>query len=167
MRVCKMSQRHIHKTKGYNWLEQLSEKQLIKELPAATQRSLKGCKSTKDINGFAIRAVPLDIMSLAPEGTRPDYSPNFWSNFKHEMYVLICTNDRKYAALRKKLAQKARNANTVVVSTIASAFAAKLGFVAGALVPLVAFCLVMVLRVGKETWCTSFTQCQSLCGQAP
>jgi hypothetical protein len=81
--------------------------------------------------------------------------PDYWEKLKHEFRVLVCTADKRYADLRKKLAASADKAQTAVVSAIAAAMAAQFGVVAGVLVPFVALCLIVLARTGREAFCAT------------
>jgi hypothetical protein len=76
-----------------------------------------------------------------------------WRRVKHEMNLLLCTKDKKYAALRKQLSKEGAYTHGAIVSAIAAAVGASLGLVSGLLVPLVALMLVAMLKVGKEAYC--------------
>jgi hypothetical protein len=73
---------------------------------------------------------------------------------KIELYLLLCTNDKKYVAVRRQTAKEGKSAQTVIIGVIASAIGASLGVVAGALVPVVAVALLAAVRVGKEASCS-------------
>ncbi|MGB8657540.1 MAG: hypothetical protein WCE90_07110 [Candidatus Zixiibacteriota bacterium] len=81
--------------------------------------------------------------------------PEYWEQLKREFQLFVCAKDKKYAALRKKLAKSAKKSQTVIVSSIAAAMAAQFGVVAGVLVPFCAMCLIVLLRIGKEAFCAS------------
>jgi hypothetical protein len=81
--------------------------------------------------------------------------PDYWEKLKHEFKVLVCTADKRYADLRKKLATSADKTQTAIVSAIAAAIAAQFGVVAGLLVPFVALCLIVLARTGKEAFCST------------
>jgi len=73
----------------------------------------------------------------------------YWERFKGESHLLLCTNNQKYAPLRKELSQYGGKTQLTIVSTIAASVAASVGVVAGAMVPLCAICLIAVLKMGK------------------
>jgi hypothetical protein len=81
--------------------------------------------------------------------------PDYWERLKDEFKIFICTSDKKYADLRKKLASNADKSQTAIVSAIAVGMAAQFGVVAGLLVPFVALCLVVLARTGKEAFCAT------------
>ena len=93
----------------------------------------------------------------APTEKRKKRKPNYWERVKEEIHILLCTNDQKYASLRHQLSSKGSRTQTAIVSTISAAVGAKAGFVAGAVVPLAALCLLAVLQLGKEAYCAGFS----------
>jgi hypothetical protein len=78
---------------------------------------------------------------------------SIWQRVKREMHLLLCTTDKKYAALRKQISKEGSSTHTAIVSAIAAAVGAQLGVISGLLVPLVALILVGILKVGKEAYC--------------
>jgi hypothetical protein len=94
----------------------------------------------------------------------PDYSdgiphsgmPNLWNDVLYEMHSLICTDDKRYADLRKALSITGSKSQTTIVSLIAAAVAAHIGLIAGSVVPFCALVLVAVARVGKNAYCRQF-----------
>jgi hypothetical protein len=67
---------------------------------------------------------------------------------------LLCTNDKKYAAVRRQIAKEGNAAQKLLIGVIAGAIGATLGIVAGALVPVVAVALLAAVKVGKEAYCS-------------
>ncbi|WP_156992244.1 hypothetical protein [Paraburkholderia oxyphila] len=80
-------------------------------------------------------------------------APMYWELLKKEFRLLLCTNDKKYRALRKHLAKTGDKSQLAVVSAISAAVAASLSVTAAALVPVCAICLIAVLKLGKEAYC--------------
>lgn len=78
---------------------------------------------------------------------------SIWRRVKNEMNLLLCTKDKKYAAVRSKLSKESGSAHTAIVSSIAAAVGASLGIVPGLLIPLVALILAVMLKIGKEAYC--------------
>jgi len=79
--------------------------------------------------------------------------PNYWRRVKNEVHILICTNDKKYAGLRKQIQKQGSATQTVLVSNVASAIALSLGYTAAALVPFVAMALLAFIQMGANAWC--------------
>src|SRR5712671_4653863 len=50
--------------------------------------------------------------------------PNFWLRVKQEIRVLICTNDKQYADLRRQIKTAGNKSQTVIVGLITAAIAA-------------------------------------------
>src|SRR3954453_14535402 len=56
-----------------------------------------------------------------PPGTVFMLSTDYWVRFKEEMRLLICTNDKKYKDVRRKLSRTGRESQTVILTTISAA----------------------------------------------
>ena len=81
--------------------------------------------------------------------------PEYWNELKREMVIILCTEDRKYINLRRKLKDSANKFQTTIVSTISAAMASQFGVVAGVIVPFISLCLIVLARAGKEAFCNS------------
>lgn len=77
----------------------------------------------------------------------------YWARLKEEIHLLICTDDKRYAALRKKIAVGGGKSQTAIVGVIAAAIASNIGLLEGAVTPFVALMLIGVLEVGKNAFC--------------
>jgi hypothetical protein len=78
---------------------------------------------------------------------------SIWLEVKDQFRLLLCTDDRRYAALRRNLLSASSKSQLTIVSTISAALAGTFGVAAGALVPLCAICLIAALKLGKEAYC--------------
>jgi hypothetical protein len=79
---------------------------------------------------------------------------DFWGRFKDEFYILVCTNDKKYSDLRRQITQYGGKSQVALTSAISAAMAVNLGVtVTAVLVPLCAICLLVILRLGRNTFC--------------
>jgi hypothetical protein len=67
------------------------------------------------------------------------YKPNYWQAVKDEVHVFLCTNDKKYAGIKKQIVSNAKKSQTVVIGAISAAIAGSVGVPAGAVFPLVPF----------------------------
>jgi hypothetical protein len=90
-------------------------------------------------------------VKAAPAGK---WVPNYWNRVKSEFYNFICTNDKKYAAVRSQL--NAKHTQTAFVSIISVAVGSQSGVGAGAATPLVALLLIGALQVGVNAFCQEF-----------
>jgi hypothetical protein len=88
-----------------------------------------------------------DGRAQVPKGT--------WERIQHELWVLICTKERRYGELRKRLAGEGRKAAKVIVPILAAQIGAVLGVPATAAALFVVVCLILILQIGKEVWCCS------------
>jgi hypothetical protein len=80
-------------------------------------------------------------------------SPAYWGRVRDEFHKLVCTKDPRYAALRRQLAAHSGKTQTAIVSFIAAYVASILGLATGAVVPLVALCLLALLSLGRNAFC--------------
>jgi hypothetical protein len=85
---------------------------------------------------------------------RPKKPKGYWKRVRTEMHILLCTNDPKYKTLRAQLFKQGSTTQTVIVGQISVAVGATLGIMAGAIVPFIALCLIGLLQVGKEAYCS-------------
>lgn len=79
--------------------------------------------------------------------------PNYWRRVKAELHLLVCTTDKKYAALRKHLGKEARTTQIAIVSSISATIGAIIGASAAVIGPFVTLGLIALLQVGTNAWC--------------
>jgi hypothetical protein len=87
------------------------------------------------------------------DGPAMAYTPQLWNEFKKEFHIFLCTKNRKYTSLRKRLSKSGTNTQLAIVSSISAAVGGSFGVVAGSLIPVCAICLIAVLKMGKEAFC--------------
>jgi len=107
-----------------------------------------------------MREIRAQKMASGGRVTKPKgstYEPNYWGRVKSEVFILLCTKDKKYAPLRRQLGAHAGKTQLAIVGAISAGVASSAGVVAGAAVPLVAICLIGFLQVGKNAFCQEFT----------
>lgn len=83
--------------------------------------------------------------------------PNYWKRVKNELHVLICTNDARYAALRKYLGKESKTTQVAIVTSIAGTIGAYIGVAAAIVGPFVTLGLMALLQVGTNAWCAGQT----------
>jgi hypothetical protein len=79
--------------------------------------------------------------------------PEYWIALKREFRRLVCTNDKRYLALKARLNAAGSKSQLTLVSTIAVAVSAHVGLAAGVLVPFCSLCLIALIKLGKEAFC--------------
>jgi hypothetical protein len=82
--------------------------------------------------------------------TRPR---NYWVEVKKEIYLLLCTKDRKYFDIRNHFKKKSATSTTAIVGMLSATVATQIGAAAGIVTPLVALLLYGLLKVGVNSWC--------------
>jgi phage shock protein PspC (stress-responsive transcriptional regulator) len=76
---------------------------------------------------------------------------NYWTRVKKEIHILICTNDRKYATLRRQFTKG--KSQTALVTMICGGIAEYIGGSSTVIMPLVAVALLIFLEVGINAYC--------------
>jgi hypothetical protein len=90
-------------------------------------------------------------------GQTKDKRNRYWRAVKKEMYILVCTGDKKYASIRAELSKAGSKSQMAMVSLIAAAMASYVGVIAGILVPMCALVLLAVVKIGKNAFCAQKT----------
>ncbi|RXG91568.1 hypothetical protein EAS62_24115 [Bradyrhizobium zhanjiangense] len=83
--------------------------------------------------------------------------PNYWKRVKQELHLLICTDDPKYASLRKHLGKESKPTQIAIVTSIAGTIGAYIGVAAAVIGPFVTLGLMALLQVGHNAWCAAQT----------
>ena len=76
-----------------------------------------------------------------------------WQHVKREVYALMCTEDKRYAKLRRDVLSYARKGKTPMISAFAAVIGGTLNIAAGLIAPFVALALLAALKIGKEVYC--------------
>jgi hypothetical protein len=111
--------------------------------------------SIEDLEGYSIDELGERLPEYAHPGSAFFDWPEYWDNLKVEFRILVCTKEKKYASLRRKMETAGRKSQTALVSMLAAAMATYIGVAAGVLVPFCALCLIAVLKLGKEAFCNT------------
>ena len=85
------------------------------------------------------------------EDRRPDKT--YWEAVKTEMHLFLCTDDKRYRELWKRIAALEGKSTTAMVSVIAAFLGASIGVPATLIAGFVAVCLYGVAKLGKEAYC--------------
>jgi len=112
---------------------------------------LKHINKNDSIDNLGDRLLPPAISNMAGF-----FDQDYWAQLKYEFALLVCTKEKKYQSLRKKLSSSANKSHATIVSTIAAVIATDFGITAGVLVPFIAMCLIAMLRMSKEAFCATW-----------
>ncbi|WP_156398802.1 hypothetical protein [Methylobacterium sp. Leaf469] len=77
----------------------------------------------------------------------------YWHRLKAEIRKLLCTNDKRYAELRRRMTQTRNVAEKVGVPAIAAAMASHVGLEVALITPFVSLLLVLIGQIGIGAWC--------------
>jgi VIT1/CCC1 family predicted Fe2+/Mn2+ transporter len=83
---------------------------------------------------------------------KPKGAEKYWTRVQNELYCLLCTNDKKYAKVRKAVSSGSHSQTAIVVA-ISSAIGAVIGVAATVIMPLVAIALMTILSVARNVYC--------------
>ncbi|MBE9153636.1 hypothetical protein [Cyanobium sp. LEGE 06113] len=144
------------------WLKQLDVSDLIAEAPPLAMAELSGSFDIETAASYLWKDGPFPPQGAPkPKGKEmlhyisDDRPPkHFWEHIKHEVFLLVCTKDRKYARLRKSLDAAAENGKVPMTGLIAATIGDKLGVEAAVISGLCAVALYAVLKVDKEAYCS-------------
>jgi hypothetical protein len=88
-----------------------------------------------------------------PPRAKPAPHRKYWLRVKRELHLLLCTNDRKYASVRRNLGTEGKATQAFIASSITTAVVPFAGASATIIGPLVTIGLIALLRVGTSAWC--------------
>lgn len=149
------------------WIKRVRPRKLVRMAPALVYLEMGHVKTADEVAQFMVKG-GAEVKTFAlkkeywrrwvahaaikpPEDKRPP--KKYWSLFKREFLLFLCTNDRKYSQLRRKLRSYGRKSETLVVSLIAAAIGSSMGVAAGVVAGFSAVCLYLLAKLGKEAFC--------------
>lgn len=77
----------------------------------------------------------------------------YWHRVKAETRKLLCTDDKKYAELRRRMTQTKDATEKVGVPAIAAAMTKVVGLEVALITPFISLLLVSIGQVGIAAWC--------------
>lgn len=152
-----------------DWIDKIEPLDLITEAPQIQILDFDDSYSIDDAAALMVQGAPQFFASLKTkekeELIKGRYKRSYeelppkewWLKVKREFHVFLCTDDNKYADLRKKLKDSGNVTSTTVLSAIAAAISSSLGFELGSIVGLVAVCIYGAIKIGKEAYCANST----------
>lgn len=149
------------------WITRLNPRKLVPIAPAIAYLEMGHVTTMDEVAQFMVKggaevktfALKNDYGGrfVAHAETRPpkDKRPpkKYWLLVKHEFHLFLCTNDRKYGKLRRKLRSYGKKSEAMVISLIAAAIGSSIGVMAGVIAGFCAVCLYGVVKMGKEAFC--------------
>ena len=142
-----------------DWIESLDKNELMALVPADALRSIdypqhaaKRIQEDYERKRDYGRSI-VDGFERPKRSTKPRKYPNMYEGIKAEIHLLVCTDDKKYAKLRKDLAKHESKATMTIVGIIAASVSSVLGIAVGMCVPFIAYILLVILSVGTNAFC--------------
>ena len=76
---------------------------------------------------------------------------SYWARVKKEIHIFLCTNDKKYAGLRRQIS--GMKSQTVIVGALSVGIADYIGVVPGMIIPFVAIGLRGFIEMNINVYC--------------
>ena len=122
----------------------------------------------EDVARMMVKGGPMILASAKPTpppDNRPDKS--LWEAVKHEMFLFLCADDKKYRKLWSEVRKVRKKGTTAVVTVISAALGASIGVAATLVSAFVAVCIYAILKIGKEAYCSVKAQSLPMPSIAP
>lgn len=122
---------------------------------SAGEEMLKAFSSNGGIGAASVLLSNIQIGDLSKNPA------SFWHRLEHEFRILLCTEDKKYAELRKQIQEAIRHAKkpatVAILSAIAGVMGPQFGVLWVSLLGIVGIAIKTVLVPGKEAFCVTAT----------
>jgi hypothetical protein len=128
--------------------DELSPDELAKLITIEPLKISRGYGSKKISRGDTRKISLGDARKSAKKSHRHQ---NYWIRIKKELRTLICTNDRKYATLRRQFTKG--KSQTTFVTIICGGIAEHIGGSPAVIMPLIALALMSFLELGINAYC--------------
>lgn len=135
-----------------NWLFHMQADDLLAALPATLAANIRMWEASE----MTLEQIAIQIAAWpATDNLKGHRTPahGLWPALRHEVWLLICTDEPKYQGVRAELGKESKVAGTVALSLISSAVGVHISVDAGMATPFVALLLLALLRTSKEAWC--------------
>ncbi len=74
---------------------------------------------------------------------------SFWEKVKEEVYLFICTDDKKYKTERNLIGKNFKEVATIIATAIAATFS----FGTGVVIGIVTNILISIVKINQNAWC--------------
>jgi len=135
-----------------DWLFYLQADDLLAALPPTLAADIH----VWEAQGMTLDQIAVQLAAWPAIGDRKGRrtpTHGMWLKLRHEMWLLICTDEPKYQAVRADLGKESKAAGAIVLSLISSTISVHLSIEAGMATPFVALLLLALLHTSKEAWC--------------
>lgn len=141
-----------------DWIAQIDEMELVAYAPPLAFVR-EGAFDIEEAAAYLYKGGPfppeLSLKPQRPFEMRVDDRPpkRYWKQVKKEVYLLICTEDEKYAKLRKRIGKTRKKSGASIAAVVAAVLGDELGAEATLLTGFCAIALFGVVKIGKEAYC--------------
>jgi hypothetical protein len=121
-------------------------------------RKVKKAKKAKKAKSSMKYTTPKAAKKSAPKASKGravvrQVQPNYWRRVKKELHILICTDDKKYASIRRQIGKENKLTQAAIVIAIGGAIGAYVGVSATVIGPFVTLGLYALIQLGTNAWC--------------
>jgi len=111
--------------------------------------------SEDQVAQFMVYGGPMSPTASAGGPPSQDKRPDrrYWDAVKEEMHTFLCTDDKRYKDLWKRISDLESRSTTTLVGLIAAYLGSVLGAPATLLTGFIAVCLYGMIKIGKEAYC--------------
>lgn len=135
-------------------LAELNAEELIIEAPPTIAWKLGIVDTADGVAQFMYKGGPYPVASADNgkfEDRRPDKS--YWEAVKAEMHLFLCTDDKRYKDLWKRIAEMDKKSTSAIVALVSAYVGSVIGVAGAVIAGFVAVCFYAVLKIGKEAYC--------------
>lgn len=141
-------------------IKSLDTQQLTIEATALMIWEIGAVSDAESVAKFMYRGGPFPPRMSVSKPEREDQRPEkkYWEFVRDEMHAFLCTKDKRYAELWKRINALEKNAKTTLAPVIAAFLGQLIGAPATLLTGFVAVCLYAAAKLGTEAYCQYATQ---------
>ncbi len=135
-------------------LAELNPEDLILEAPSVIAWKLGIVDNADDVAQFMYQGGPYPIAAGQPgkfDDRRPDKT--YWQAVKSEMNLFLCTDDKRYRELWKRIEELDKKSTSTVVALVSAYLGSIIGAAGTVIAGFVAVCFYAILKLGKEAYC--------------
>ncbi|MEP6872576.1 MAG: hypothetical protein ABI939_12110 [Anaerolineaceae bacterium] len=136
-------------------LSEIDLSELTATAPPLIAWKLGLVESEDQVAAFMYQGGPVSPQASAGRVRGEDHRPDrsYWHAVKTEMHLFLCTDDKRYRELWKRIDAVEGKGTTALVGVIATFLTATVGAPATLIAGFVAVCLYGIGKVGKEAYC--------------
>jgi len=139
----------------HSLLEGINQTELIAIAPPIIAWKIGAVDNAESVAQFMYRGGPQSPQASVGIPDRPDVRPEktYWLAVKTEMHTFLCTDDKKYKELWKRISELDKRSTSTIVALVSAYLGSIIGVAGTVVAGFVAVCLYAVIKLGKEAYC--------------